>query len=346
MSPLADIQIAFGHERMLLLLLLVPIFGAVTWRLTWKSKRLRRSVHILRLAILALLIASLAEPMIARSGTAATTVILVDQSTSVTSNQDSGVNAWVRSALLSADAADNAAIVAFGGSADLAVSTGPAVAIDQDWTDSIDTSAIDPSFTNIESALALARSLPVGGNRRIVLVSDGAENLGSVQNQVSQAARDGVPVDVVHVPGAGNDDLRVDSVTAPAAIWYGEQPNVLVSVSTVNRGSAKLELIIDEGLVDTQDLALESGLSSYSFTVPELGPGFHSLAVRVSGDGSLDQFSENNSAPLALIVRDSPAVLLIAASGSDSSRLTSALTVRAQWSRASRRTGFRCKCRS
>ena len=190
----------------------------------------------------------------------------------------------------------------------------------------MDTTAIDPSFTNIESALALARSLPVGGNRRIVLVSDGSENIGAAQNQVSQAARDGVPVDVVRVPGAGNDDLRVDSVTAPAAIWQGEQPNVLVSVSTVNPGNAKLDLVIDDGLIASQDLTLAAGLSTYSFTVPELGPGFHSLAVRVSGSSDLDQFTENDTAPLALIVRDSPAVLLIAATGSDPSRLSAALT--------------------
>ena len=320
-----DIQIAFGNERLLLLLLLVPIVGFASWRAAWKSRRLRRSVLALRLGILALLIAALAEPLYARSGTASTTVFLVDQSTSVTSNQESGVDAWIQDALASADVADNAAIVAFGGSADLAAPSGLASEIDPDWMDAIDVSAIDPSFTNIESAVALSRSLPVGGNRRVVLVSDGAENLGSVQNQIAQAARDGIPIDVVQVAGAGNDDLRVDSVTAPAAIWQGESPNVLVSVSSVVAGNAQLDLVVDGGVVASQDAELPAGLSTYAFTVPELEAGFHSLSVQVSGDASMDQFADNNSAPLALIVRDAPKVMLVALSGSDPSRLIDAL---------------------
>jgi Ca-activated chloride channel family protein len=326
--PPGAAQIAFGNQRALLLLLLVPVIGFASWRFAWRSRRLRRAVLLLRLGMLALLIAALAEPLLARSATASTTVFLIDQSSSVTSNGQNGVDAWVQDALADAGAGDNAAIIAFGGSADLTVPAGPASTVNRDWTDAIDLDQIDPAFTNIESAVALARSLPVGGNRRIVLVSDGAENLGSVQNQVAQAARDGVPIDVVRVAGAGNDDLRIDSVTAPAAIWQGEQPNVLVTVSTVVAGPARLELIVDGAVVGAQDAALAVGLSTYSFTLPEVGPGFHALAVRVSGDETLDQFGDNNAAPLALIVRDAPAVLLIAATGSDPSRLSNALTTR------------------
>ena len=326
MTPVAAIQFAFGSERALLLLLLIPLIGFVSWRVAWRSRRLRRSVLLLRLGMLAMLITALAEPLLASSGTASTSVILVDQSTSVTSNRDSGVNAWLSEALASADSSDNAAIVAFGGSADLAAPSGPASGIAPDWADAVDPEAIDPSFTNLESAVALARSLPVGGNRRIVLVSDGAENLGSVQNQVAQAGRDGVPIDVVQIAGAGNDDLRIDSVTAPAAIWQGEQPNVLVTVSTVVAGSARLALVIDEAVVASQDAELPVGLSTFSFTAPELGPGFHSMSVRVSGDGTVDQFAENNAAPLALIVRNAPRVLLIAPGGSDPSRLSGAFS--------------------
>ncbi len=204
----------------------------------------------------------------------------------------------------------------------------PASAIDSDWIDNLDPSSLDPEFTNIETALALARSMPVGGNRRIILISDGAENIGSAANQVSQAADDGTPIDVVHISGAGNDDLRVDSVTAPVSIWLGEQPNVLVGVSTANPGTAQLDLVIDSALVERQEIQLPAGLSSYAFTLPVLTAGFHSIRVDVSGDATIDQFAENNSAPLAMIVRDEPNVLLVAAAGSDPTRMVDALTSR------------------
>ena len=159
MMPLAAIQVTFGRERALLLLLLIPLIGFISWRAVWRPKRLRRSVLLLRLAMLALMIGALADPLAASTGNASTTILLVDQSTSVTSNSESGVNSWVKDALASAGTGDNAAVVAFGGSADLVVPSSPASGISQDWTDGIDTSTIDPSFTNIESAVALARSL-------------------------------------------------------------------------------------------------------------------------------------------------------------------------------------------
>jgi hypothetical protein len=139
MTSLAAIQFAFGRERALLLLLLVPLLGFISWRAAWRPKRLRTAVLLLRLALLALLIAALAEPLAARTGTASTTVILMDRSTSVTSNADSGINAWLKDALASAGGADNAAIVAFGGSADLAVPSSPSSQIKQEWADGIDT---------------------------------------------------------------------------------------------------------------------------------------------------------------------------------------------------------------
>ena len=47
---------------------------------------------------------------------------------------------------------------------------------------------IDPAFTDISAGLALARALPLGGGQRVVLISDGAENLGSAITEAAQAA--------------------------------------------------------------------------------------------------------------------------------------------------------------
>ena len=42
MMPLAAIQVTFGRERALLLLLLIPLIGFISWRVVWRPKRLRR----------------------------------------------------------------------------------------------------------------------------------------------------------------------------------------------------------------------------------------------------------------------------------------------------------------
>lgn len=321
-------NLSFGNPVVLLLLALVPIFGLLTLRISRRSGRLRKAVVALRLTLLITLILAVAEPLSVQTSTSATTIFVVDQSASVaTSDGNSAVN-WINAALSNAAPDDNAALIGFGGSADVAVASSPATAIDGDWIDALDPTSYDPDFTNIETALALARSMPVGGNRRIILISDGAENIGAAANQVTQAADDGIPIDVLHITGAGNDDLRVDSVTAPISIWFGEQPNVLAGVSSAIPGPVQLDLVIDNALSERQELVLPSGLSSYAFTLPVLEPGFHSIRVELSGDPTMDQFSENNSAPLALIVRDEPNVLLVASAGSDPTQMEDALTSR------------------
>jgi Mg-chelatase subunit ChlD len=280
------------------------------------------------MATLTLVILALAEPMTVQTSATATTILVVDQSDSVSTTEGNSAVSWVNSALAAAGDEDNAALVAFAGSADVAVGASPAMAIDSDWLDAVDTSSIDPAFTNIETALALARSMPVGGNRRIILISDGAENTGIVANQVAQAADDGIPIDVVRIDGTGNNDLRIDSVTAPATIWDGEQPRVLTTLSSQVAGAATLSLIVDGAIVEQEALSVPIGVSSYAFTLPDLDPGFHAIRVDVAGDAAIDTFTENNSAPLALIVRDAPNVLLVSPTGSDPTRMTDALASR------------------
>lgn len=321
-------NIEFANRSLLLLVALVPLFAVMTLRLGRRSGRLRRSVVFSRIAVFTLLIVAIAEPLSVQTSTSATTIMVVDQSASVATSEGNSAVYWINDALQQAGDSENAAIVAFGGSADIAIGSSPAGAIDTDWIDSIAPDSIDPDFTNIETALALARSMPVGGNRRIILISDGAENIGAAANQVSQAADDGIPIDVLHIPGAGNDDLRIDSVTAPVAIWQGEQPNVLVGISTALPGAVVLDLLVDDMLVARQELTVAAGLSSYAFQLPELDSGFHSIRIDVAGDATLDQFAENNSVPAALIVRDEPNVLLISAAGSDPARMVDALTSR------------------
>ncbi len=53
----------FGNQQLLLLLLLVPLFGLLTLRLGRRSGRLRKSVVALRMAVLVALILAIAEPL-------------------------------------------------------------------------------------------------------------------------------------------------------------------------------------------------------------------------------------------------------------------------------------------
>ena len=60
------------------------------------------------------------------------------------------------------------------------------------------TSQVDPNYTDIAAALKLAlASFPEGTGKRIVLISDGNENLGNAEEQARIARQNGVQIDVV-----------------------------------------------------------------------------------------------------------------------------------------------------
>ena len=126
-------------------------------------------------------------------------------------------------------------------------------------------STIDTSTTNIAGALSMARTLPVGDSRRIVLISDGAENVGSALDQAVQAASEDTPIDVLAVDGIGSRDLRIDGVSAPEKVWHGESMTVQASVVASEDGSGTVALLVDGEEVATQEVDFRIGLNTYTF---------------------------------------------------------------------------------
>ncbi len=315
--------LTFARPSALWVLLLLPVVAVLGLTMGVRRRGLPRAALPLRIGVIALLTIALAEPLLTEGGGASSTVFVIDRSKSISDGTASGIDQWLSSALDEAGSNDRAAVVTFGSSADVAATTARAEDVGRDWDGP---EAAERENTDIESALALARTLPLGGSRRIVLASDGAENIGAAMNQAAQAAADGTPIDVLPLDGVGQDDLRVEGAVAPSSVWLGEPVTVLASVVTGGGGDGRLELVVDGTTVQNVEATFAPGITSHSFLpVPDLTPGFHSLTVRVSPTTATDRFVENNEFPLALIVRDAPKLLLVSQPGTDSGRLKAAL---------------------
>jgi len=310
-------DITFARQNLLLLLMAVPVVLALGWWLGVKRGELRKSVLLLRAFTVVCLVLTIAQPLLISGGDATNTIFVVDQSRSLSGNSATEIEQWVNAAIASGGGSNRAAVITFGSSPELAAPVDSADQIPENWSDS----ETDMEYTDIESALALARALPVGGSRRIVLVSDGAENLGAGINQAGQAATDGTPIDILTLPGVGGDDLRIEGASAPNAVWVGETVNVLASVATGSGGDGIVSLLVDGTTTVEQNATFVPGLNTYTFAVPDLTPGFHALTVQVAATTAPDVYSENNLVPLSIIVRDSPQLMLISPAGSDAGKL-------------------------
>ncbi|HYI24995.1 MAG TPA: VWA domain-containing protein, partial [Thermomicrobiales bacterium] len=313
-------DLAFVRPWAWWLLLLVPVLMLAS---RWRPRRLRpgRGAMALRSLVLILLLATLAGPLLVQGADETTTVFVIDRSASIQAPAGEAANDWVIQALDSAGADDAAAIVTFGAEPDLAVPPADIAAIGDEWL----STTVPVEATDLASALSLARSLPVGENRRIVVLSDGAENAGNALEQADQAANDGVAIDVVPLAGVEPTELRIEQVSGPTSLWQGDPMPLLVSIGSGGGGEATIDLVIDGVPVSSETVTLNPGQTVYSLATPPLAPGFHAVEVRVSGTEG-DRIEENNTGYLGVVVREQPSVLLVAPVGSDPTRLEQALT--------------------
>jgi uncharacterized membrane protein len=310
-------DLTFARSGWLWLLLLVPLVLLVGY-LVGRRRGLRPASIWLRAGAMTLLILALAEPLWSTGAASPATVILVDRSSSLSSDTSTSVVDWLNNALGDAGSDDQAAIVTFGGNAVVDQPAGDAATMvfDAETGD-----LIDAGTTNIGGALAMARALPVGDTRRIVLVSDGAENSGSALEQAVQAASEDTPIDILAVDGIGSRDLRIDGVTAPEKVWQGESMTVQASVVASEEGSGTVSLLVDGEEVGSQAADFRIGLNTYTFTLDDLEPGFHQMAVAIDPGSTADAFDDNNAQPFGVVVRDAPHLLFVSQQGADNSFL-------------------------
>ncbi|HEV3237093.1 MAG TPA: vWA domain-containing protein, partial [Gemmataceae bacterium] len=136
-------------------------------------------------------------------------------------------------------------------------------------------SPIDGNYTDIAAALKLAlASFPEGSAKRVVLISDGNENLGDAVEQARLAKLNHVQIDVVPLAAGlhNENEVLVEGVSAPSLIEQGSQLSIIVRIRSFNPNIVVGRLIVrqvSEGipteLVNIPDQALVPGLNSLSF---------------------------------------------------------------------------------
>jgi hypothetical protein len=76
--------------------------------------------------------------------------------------------------------------------------------------------------TDLSAAMKLASSMfPDSCSRRIVLVTDGNENLGSASQMATFYASQGIGIDVVAVPMPLTSDVAIEKLIAPSTMQRG-----------------------------------------------------------------------------------------------------------------------------
>jgi hypothetical protein len=160
--------------------------------------------------------------------------------------------------------------------------------------------------TNLEAAVreGLA-TLPAGLVPRVLLISDGNENLGSVTRAIWQAQQRGVPIDVIPLAGRPRPSLVLESVSMPAQVFSGERFPVEIAITSPRVAQATVEMTAEGKPLGASRVDLTPGTNQFRAHASVNATGAIELAGRVSAPGLGDVHFES-----ALTLRR-PRVLLV-----------------------------------
>ncbi|HVX64987.1 MAG TPA: VWA domain-containing protein, partial [Bryobacteraceae bacterium] len=160
--------------------------------------------------------------------------------------------------------------------------------------------------TSLEAAVREGiAALPGGRVPRLVLISDGNENLGGVARAAWQAHQLGIPIDTVPLPGRPRPELRLESVSLPAAAFTGERFPVDVAVTSPRATEATVEILAEGRPLGSSRVFLQSGLNQLRVHASLSTPG----AVDLSGTLSAPELGSVRFAQAVTLRR--PRVLLL-----------------------------------
>ena len=248
-------QLSFDQPWYLLLLLLLPILWQLSYRSLAGLGRARRiAALVLRSLVLTALVLALAEIQLLWVSERVAVVYVLDQSLSIPEAQRDAMLEYVaREVRLhrNKQREDLAGVVVFG--RDAAIEVPP---FDDDIQN---VGRIESLFqiprdaTNLDAALKLAQaSFPEHAARRIVVVTDGNENLGNARVAARQLAENGIGIDVVPVRTEAGREVTVEKVVLPPDVRQGQPYDVRVVLQNYASNISDEELrAADGGASDT-----------------------------------------------------------------------------------------------
>jgi uncharacterized membrane protein len=283
----------------LLLLLLIPVIVRMSYKSLAGLGPVRRWLAIgLRCLLIILLTLALAEIRLRQPNENTTVLFLIDRSLSIPQDVDAKEDPpvdrrWQRVKRFVGEATaqrgpgherDQAGVIVFGRRPRLVL---PASDVPKLLLEDSALGSVDTTYTDIAAALKLAlASFPEGFGKRIVLISDGNENLGNSVEQARIAKENGVQIDTVALAtGYRNDnEVLVERVEAPPMTEQGARLPIRVLIRSYHprmvTGTLKLAQK-SEG--DEAPVAIEAGPGVRERGPPavvQLKPGLNSFSFK------------------------------------------------------------------
>lgn len=319
-------RISFEHPVYLWLLLALPILWYVGFQSLGVLGKLRRVLALsLRTLVWTVLVFALAGVQLVRVSDIVTVMYVLDQSESIPiAKRQVMLDYVVRNVRRHRDAqrGDKAGIIVFGRDATVEVPPFD----DGIYLDKLESELGGKDATNLESALSMAQAtMPDNTSRRIVIVTDGNENLGQARKIVARVAAAGIGIDVVPVMLNAKSEVLVDKLDLPSDIRRGQPFEARIVVTNYTdtnqtedgeptKGTLRVKRKVgdDESILLDREIMLDPGKNVFPVrhTIDRPAPYIYEAEFIPAGKDD-DGLRQNNSATAYTHVRGKGRVLLI-----------------------------------
>jgi uncharacterized membrane protein len=312
----------FQFSNPVWLLALIPAVPWVIW-LSWKSDvRIEAWRHwsalVLRLLVVLALCLGMAGLQFKKPLEGMTVFFMLDRSQSVPSPQQETARAYVNQASSGKKPNDLAGALVFA--ADAAIESRPNPQLDLRQIQAV----VGTERTDIAGAIRLGTAaFPETGQKRLVLLSDGNENVGDALSALAAARTLGVSMDVLPLGAARGNDVSIQKLTVPPNVKKGQTFDVKIFAQADHDQSATIRLYLNETALGEQKVQLNAGKNLLTFPQTLDGTGFYKYDVQIDAPG--DTVPQNNRGIAFATVRGNPRVLIISSDPKKDQPLVDAL---------------------
>ncbi|MCL4507292.1 MAG: VWA domain-containing protein, partial [Chloroflexi bacterium] len=309
-------MITFTQPLFLALLVLLPVSAFIALpRL--RRQRGKGGAHLapthawagllIRCLLLSCIILSLAGLQAVTFNNKLAVAFIVDMSDSMRASGRDAELQFVRDALraMRTDGSAEAAVVVFGADAQVERNLSAL----QDLPDF--STQVRTAGTDIESAIRLGLALlPTDHAKRLVLLSDGQQTVGSADAAARLVHAVNARLDVAPIQVVEGPDAAVERIDAPQRASVGQAIPLQIAVRSNAAMRAQLTVFSGPDIVAQQNVNLVVGLNEFNVRADASRPGFTEFRAQIAAE--VDTVPQNDTLSASMIVIGPPRVLLVA----------------------------------
>ncbi len=165
-------------------------------------------------------------------------------------------------------------------------------------------------FTNIENALDRAEFLfPQDMKKRIVLITDGRENIGDLKKKARQLKNQNIGLDLYKVGAEFFPEVEIDSIVLPKTAKKGQNIALEVRINSNVETVSKLYLYNRDDLIEKKDVQIKKGENAFVFSSMINSGGIVEYRAEIVPEN--DSYLENNKLSTFIDVDDKLKILIV-----------------------------------